>query len=158
MSMCRRKNKGQQSSVLPLGMVFMYSIPFFMVKLFLTQNKAFPSSESECLPMHLLSNASLFWREASFLVCIHFWQVASSTSSPCTSAQLVTCMGANMRLWACDTSPRQSCSTCKGQLMSASPLSVVPVTAPSRSNHTVSLSCLIGTRLSASAAALSDPF
>ena len=100
--------------------------------------------------MHVLSKASLFWRGTSFLVLIHLQQAASSTSSPCASSQLVTCMGANLRAQACDSSLRQSCSTLKGQLMRTSPLSVVLVTTPSRSDHTVSLSCLTGTQLSMS--------
>ena len=62
------------------------------------------------------------------------------------------------RVWACDSSLRQSCSTLRGRLMRTSPLSVVPVTTPSRSDHTVFLSYLTGTLLSASVAALSDPF
>ena len=37
-------------------------------------------------------------------------------------------------------------------------LFVMLVTAPSRSDHTVSMSFLTGTRLSVSAVALSDPF
>ena len=36
-----------------------------MVKLFLMQNNALPSSESECLPMHLLNKSSLFWHLSS---------------------------------------------------------------------------------------------
>ena len=141
--------KANNPLVLPLGVMFTYSIPFFMVKLFLTWNSTLPSSESECLPMHVLSKVSLFWRGTSFLVLIHLWQAANSASSPCASSQLVTCMGANLRVQACNSSFRQSCSTLKGQLMRTSPLSVVPVTTPSRSDHTVSLSCLTGTWLSA---------
>ena len=141
--------KANNPSVLPLGVMFTYSIPFFMVKLFLTQNSALPSSESECSPMHVLSKVSLFWRGTSFLVLIHLQQVANSTSSPCASSQLVMCMGANLRAWTCWFFIQASCSTLKGQLMRTSPLSVVLVTAPSRSDHTVSLSCLTGTRLSA---------
>ena len=69
--------KANIPSVLALGMVFTYSIPFFMVMLLLIcKTMPVPSSESECSPMHLLSNVSLFWRETSFLVCIHFQQVA----------------------------------------------------------------------------------
>ena len=115
--MQKEHTKANNPSVSPLGVVFTYSIPFFMVKLFLTQNNALPSSESECLPMHVLSNASLFWSGTSFLVLIHFWQAANSISSPCASAQLVTCMGANLRVRACNS----SCSTHKGRLMRTSP-------------------------------------
>ena len=74
--------KANNPSVSPLGMVFTYNIPFLMVKLFLMRNSALPSSESECSPMHVLSKASLFWGVTSFLVLIHLWQVANSTSSP----------------------------------------------------------------------------
>ena len=113
--------KANNPLVLPLGMVFTYIIPFFMVKLFLMQNSTLPSSESEFSPMHVQSKASLFWRGTSFLVLIHVWQVANSTSSPCASGQLVMCMGANLRVWACDSSLRWSCSTCKGWLMRTFP-------------------------------------
>ena len=151
--------KANNPLVSPLGMMFTYSIPFFMMKLFLAWNSALPSSESECLPMHVLSKASLFWRGTYFLVLIHLRQAANSASSPCASSQLVTCMGANLRVWVCVSSFRWPCSTLKGQLMRTSPLSVVPVTTPSRSNCTVSLLCLTGTLLSTSAVtALSDPF
>ena len=103
--------KANNPSVLPLGMVFTYSISIFIVKLFLMWYNAWPSSESECSPVHLLSNASLFCRETSLLVHIHFQQAANNSSSPCTSAQLVTCMGANLRVQACNSSLRQSGST-----------------------------------------------
>ena len=42
--------------------------------------------------------------------------------------------------------------------MRTSPLSVMLVTAPSSRDHTMSGSCCTGTQLSASAAALSNPF
>ena len=41
--------------------------------------------------------------------------------------------------------------------MSTSPLSAMLVTAPPSCDHTITLLCLTGTWLSASAAALSDP-
>ena len=67
--MCRRHHKGQQSFSLTFRppMMFTYSIPFLMVKLFLTRNSALPSLGSECSPMHVLSKASLFWGGMSFL-------------------------------------------------------------------------------------------
>ena len=62
--------KANNLSVSLLGMVFTYSTPFFMVKLFLTRNIARPSSKSECSPMHLLSSASLFL-QSNILSCVH---------------------------------------------------------------------------------------
>ena len=88
--------KANNPSVSPLGVMFTYSIPFFMVKLFLMQNSAFPSSESECSPMYVLSKASLFWRGTSFVELIHLQQAANSTSSPCASSQLVNMHGCQL--------------------------------------------------------------
>ena len=122
------------------------------------QNSALPSSEFECSPMHVLSKASLFCGVTFIFVLIHLWQAANNTSSLCASSQLVMCIGANLRVQACTSSSSQSHSTLRGQLMRTSPLSVMPVTAPSRRDHTVSLSCRTGTWLSASATALSNPF
>ena len=52
----------------------------------------------------------------------------------------------------------QSHSALGDRLMRTSPLSVMPVTDPSNKDHTVFLSCHMGTWLSVSAAALSDLF
>ena len=146
--MCRRNHKGQQSFSLTFRCDVHIQHSFLHDETVPGTKQHLTSSESECLPMHVLSKVSLFWRGTSFLVLIHLWQVADSTSSPCASSQLVMCMGANLRV--------RVSSTLKGWLMRTSPLSVVPVTTPSRSDHTASLSCLTGTLLSTSVAALSD--
>ena len=156
--MCEWHHKGQQSLSLALRRDFTYINPFLMVKLFLTRNSALPSSEVDCSPMHSLSRASLFWGVTLFFMLNRLRQAANNASSCCASSQLVTCIDANLRAWACVSLSKQSHSALKGQLMRTSPLSVVLVTAPSSKDRTVSRSCRIGTQLSASAAALSDPF
>ena len=110
--------KASNHSVSPLGVMFTYSIPLLMVKLFLMRYSTLPSSESECSPMHVLSKTSLFWGGSSFLVLIHLWQAANSTSSPFASSQLVMCIGANLKVRACASSSRLSHSTLRGQLIS----------------------------------------
>ena len=57
-------------SVPPLGMMFTYNNPLLMVKLFLTQNSALPSSEFKGSPMHVLSRASLLCG-VTFFFCTH---------------------------------------------------------------------------------------
>ena len=135
-----------------------YSNPFLIVRLFLTQNRALPSSEFKCSPMHVLSRVSLFCAVMFFLVLIHLQQVANSAFSHCASPQLVMCRGVNLRAQTCASSSRRSHSALKDRQMSTSPLSVTFVTAPLSRDCTMSVSCHTGTQLSLSATALSDPF
>ena len=150
--------KASNPSVSPLGMMFMYINPFFMVKLFLTRYSALPSSEVECSLMHCFNRASLFWRVTFFFILSHLRQVANNTSLHCASSQSVMCIGANLRVRALASLSRQSPSALNGQLIRTSPLCVTCVAAPSSKDRTIFPSCHIGTQLSTSAAALSDPF
>ena len=150
--------KASNPSVSPLGMMFTYINPFFIVKLFLTRYSALPSSEVECSLMHSLSRVSLFWGITFFFILSHLQQAANNASSHCASSQLVMCIGANFRAWACTSLSKQSHSALKGQLIRTSPLLVTLVTAPSSKDRTVFPSCSIGTRLSVSAATCQIPF
>ena len=98
--------KASNPLVSPLGVMFTYNNPFLRVKLFLTQNSTLPSSEFEYSPLHVLSRASLLCEVMFFFVLIHLRQAANSMSSCCTSSQLVTYIGANLRVWACAFSSR----------------------------------------------------
>ena len=108
--------------------------------------------------MHCFNRASLFWRVMFFFILSHLQQVANNASSCCTSSQSFTCIGANLRVRALASLSRRSPSALNGQLIRTSPLSVTLIAAPSSKDRTVFPSCHIGTPLSASAAALSDPF
>ena len=144
-------------SLLPLGVVLTYSIPFFVMKVLHDRNIAFPSSVLAWSSMYLFRSPSVSHSSMPFLLHIHLRHMANNGSSCCTASQSVICIASILRVHALASLLRHSHSSHSDALARASPLSAVPIVAPSRSDCTISWFWQMGTLLRASAAPFSHP-